>query len=80
MEKMLHEISRFFVVPRREFAPAVRARPHTPFSINTSTSVCLLTFPETRLCPLFGVSYKAFCVYPNYKLINMYCLVALNSR
>ena len=75
MEKRLREISRFFVAPRR-----AATRPRTPFSINTSTSVCLLTFPETRLCPLFGVSYKAFCVYPNYKLINMYCLVALNSR
>ena len=41
MEKRLREISRFFVVPRREFAPAVRARPRTPFSINTSTSVRL---------------------------------------
>ena len=39
MEKRLREISRFFVAPRREFAPAVRARPRTPFSINTSTSV-----------------------------------------
>ena len=39
MEKKLREISRFFVAPRREFAPAVRARPRTPFSINTSTSV-----------------------------------------
>ena len=29
----------FFVAPRREFAPAVRARPRTKFSINTSTSV-----------------------------------------
>ena len=41
MEKRLREISRFFVAPRREFAPAVRARPRTPFSINTSTSVFL---------------------------------------
>ena len=39
MEKRLREISRFFVASRREFAPAVRARPRTPFSINTSTSV-----------------------------------------
>ena len=39
MEKMLREISRFFVAPRRVFAPAVRARPRTPFSINTFTSV-----------------------------------------
>ena len=39
MEKRLREISRFFVAPRREFAPAVRARPRTPFSINTSISV-----------------------------------------
>ena len=39
MEKRLREIPRFFFAPRREFAPAVRARPRTPFSINTSTSV-----------------------------------------
>ena len=39
MEKRLREISRFFVAPQREFAPAVRARPRIPFSINTSTSV-----------------------------------------
>ena len=39
MEKRLREISRFFVAPRREFAPVVRARPRTPFSIITSTSV-----------------------------------------
>ena len=39
MEKRLREISCFFVAQRREFAPAVRARPRTPFSINTSTSV-----------------------------------------
>ena len=39
MEKRLREISHFFIAPRREFAPAVRARPRTPFSINTSTSV-----------------------------------------
>ena len=39
MEKRLREISRFFVALRRESAPAVCARPHTPFSINTSTSV-----------------------------------------
>ena len=39
MGKRLREISRFFVAPRREFAPAVCARPRTPFSINTSTSV-----------------------------------------
>ena len=39
MEKRLHEISRFFVAPRCEFAPAVCARPRTPFSINTFTSV-----------------------------------------
>ena len=39
MEKRLREISHFFVAPRREFAPAIRARPRDPFSINTSTSV-----------------------------------------
>ena len=39
------EISRFFVAPRREFAPAVCARPRTPFSINTSTSVLLIPNP-----------------------------------
>ena len=39
MGKWLREISHFFVAPRREFAPAVRARPRTLFSINTSTSV-----------------------------------------
>ena len=41
MGKRLREISRFFVAPRRELAPAVRARPPTPFSINTSTSVLM---------------------------------------
>ena len=47
MEKRLREILRFFVAPRREFAPAVRARPRTPFSINTSTSVLVpLTIVE----------------------------------
>ena len=39
MNKRVLEMSRFFVAPQREFAPAVRARPRTPFSINTSTSV-----------------------------------------
>ena len=43
MEKRLREISRFFVAPRREFAPpSERACPRTPFSINTSTSVLQL--------------------------------------
>ena len=41
MEKRLRKISRFFVAPRREFAPAVCARPRTPFSINTSTLVLI---------------------------------------
>ena len=45
MEKRLREISRFFVAPRHEFAPAVRARPRTPFSINTSTSVVPAVVP-----------------------------------
>ena len=39
MEKRLRETSRFFVAPRREFTPAVCARPRTPFSINNFTSV-----------------------------------------
>ena len=39
MGERLREISRFFVAPLREFDPAVRARPRTPFSINISTSV-----------------------------------------
>ena len=38
MEKRLRKISRFFVAPQCEFAPAVRTRPRTPFSINTTTS------------------------------------------
>ena len=39
MGEKVREISRFFVVLRREFAPAVCAGPHTLFSTNTSTLV-----------------------------------------
>ena len=38
-KKRLREISRFFVAPRREFAPAVWRVSHTLLSRNTSTSV-----------------------------------------
>ena len=38
MDKRVREISRFFVAPRREFAPAVWGVPRTLLSRNTSTS------------------------------------------
>ena len=55
MEIRLREISRFFVAPRREFAPTVSARQRTPFSINTSTSVCIFFL---RLCKYFGKQFE----------------------
>ena len=48
MEKRLREVSRFFVAPRREFAPVVRARPRTPFSIITSTSVQIIDYSHMK--------------------------------
>ena len=39
MDKRVREIPRFFVVPRREFAPAVWRVSWTLLSRNTSTSV-----------------------------------------
>ena len=73
MEKWLREISHFFVAPRREFAPAVHARPRTPFSINTSTSVyevresnnCAWTFETQFSCSLAGS--HAYKIWANNK-------------
>ena len=54
MDKRVREISRFFVAPRREFAPAVWRVSRTLLSRNTSTSV-VKTLPtfcdiEYRIC------------------------------
>ena len=57
MEKRVREISSFFVAPRSEFAPAVCARPRTPFSINTSTLV------EFECC--YIVTHAAFPPWPS---------------
>ena len=46
MEKRVREISHFFVAPRREFAPAVCARPRALFPTNTSTLVCRIADPS----------------------------------
>ena len=40
LDKRVREISRFFVAPRREFAPAIWRVSRTLLSRNTSTSVC----------------------------------------
>ena len=52
MEKRLREISRFFVAPRREFAPAVWRVSRTLLYRNTSTSVLSTSkFLVLRLLP-----------------------------
>ena len=48
MEKRLREISRFFVAPRREFAPAIRARAstHSVFHKYLHLSTAAAMLPE----------------------------------
>ena len=65
MDKRVREISRFFVVPQREFAPAVWRVSRTLLSRNTSISVNISSVGPISYLPFSTVSYSTPRIGPD---------------